>query len=186
MSHHHAQALKPAPTRTAPGLNKSDYGAIVGRVEGPLRDANGNHVFIPLRVISGPFAGPCQVAFNIESTDDSPDQYLVRDEAITMADVPTVGLTTDTALSYGAIGLKQADFQSVENGKLRMLVHDATNQVDLIAVYGMTYSDGGGIHDVHYNNGEPPGSRFRMDPNHDSPCLLVPDTIRPAATSLVL
>jgi uncharacterized protein YukJ len=76
-------------------------------------------------------------------------------------------VTTDASLSYAAIGLKQADFKPIQNGKLRMLVHDAAREADLVAAYGMTFSDGGGMHDIHYNNGEPPGSHFHNDPNHD-------------------
>jgi uncharacterized protein YukJ len=166
MSHHHTKPLKPPPA-AAHRLPKNTYGAIVGKVEGPLSDADDNHVFIPVRVMAGPNSGLFRLAFNTESTDDNPDQYFVRDEAITMADAPTAGFTGDASLSYSAIGLKQADFTPVDNGKLRMLVHDSALQADLVAAYGMTFSDGGGVHDIHYNNGEPTGSHFHNSPNHD-------------------
>jgi hypothetical protein len=164
--HHHNQPLRPAPA-AAHGLPKNTYGAVVGKVEGPLSDADDNHVYIPVRVMAGPNSGLFRLSFNTESTDNHPDQYCVRDETITMANVPPVGFTGDASLSYAAIGLKQTAFKSIENGKLRMLVHDAAHQADLVVAYGKTFSDGGGIHDIHYNNGEPAGSQFHNDPNHD-------------------
>jgi hypothetical protein len=166
MSHHHHSLLNPV----APGSHRlphNAYGAIVGTVDGPMSDADDNHVFIFVRIAAGEIAGRYQLAFNTESTDHSSVQYDIHDEPITMADVPSEGFTTDASLSYTDLGLHQSNFQTVLNGKLRTIVHDSAQDSDLIAAYGFTFSDGGGMHDLHFNNGEPAGSGHSNQPNHD-------------------
>src|SRR5262245_46617900 len=107
MSHHHNSHLRP---RRSPSsrLPRSDYGALSGTIDGPLSDADDNHVFIFVRVAVGQFAGRYKLAFNTESTEGhAPVQYDVYDEPIEMADVPAEGFTTDASLSYSQIGLTQ-------------------------------------------------------------------------------
>ena len=167
MSHHHNQPLR-RPRPGATGLPHNRYGALVGTIDGPLSNADDNHVFIFLRVATGHFAGRYKLAFNTESTQGhTPVQYYVHDEPITMSDVPAEEFTTDASLSYSAIGLHQAEFRTVSNGTLRTIVHDSAQDSDLVAAYGMTFSDGGGMHDLHFNNGESPGSGHPNQPNKD-------------------
>jgi len=167
MSHHHHHPLHPRrPVSTR--LPHNAYGALVGTIDGPLSDADDNHVFLPVRIAVGGHAGRYRLAFNTESTQGhAPVQYDVHDEPIAMADVPSEEFTTDASLSYPALGLHQVDFRTVSNGQLRTIVHDSAQDSDLVAAYGVTFSDGGGIHDLHYNNGEPAGSHFPNHPNHD-------------------
>jgi len=144
------------------------YGAIVGTIDGPLSDADDNHVFIPVRVAVGNHAGRYRLAFNTESTaGHAPVQYYVHDEPITMADVPSEEFTTDASLSYTEIGLHQAIFRTVSNGRLRTIVHDSAQASDLVSAYGVTFNDGTGMHDLHFNNGEPAGSHHANRPNQD-------------------
>ena len=70
-------------------------------------------------------------------------------------------------LSYSAIGLHQTNFTTVANGMLRTIVDSSAQDADLVSAYGVTYSDGTGMHDLHYNNGEPPRSGFENRPNQD-------------------
>ena len=171
MLHHHLKPLRPNNPLTSL-LPHNVYGAMVGTIDGPLGAGNANHVKIPIRVATGPYTGRYQLAFNTESTDQSQVQYCIRDEAITLADVPGVGFTDDASLSYAAIGLGQKDFTTVANGKLRTIVVDSAQGSDLIAAYGYTYSNGTGMHDLHDNNGEPKGSGHSNHPNQDGALAL--------------
>src|SRR5262249_15450327 len=121
-----------------------------------------------VRVAAGGHAGRYRLAFNTESTQGhTPVQYYVHDEPVTMAEVPAEGFETDASLSYAELGLHQANFRPIANGRLPTIVHDSAQDSDLITAYGFTFNDGGGIHDLHYNNGEPAGSHFPNHPNKD-------------------
>ena len=169
--HHHRHPLRPAQ-KDSTRLPHNAYGALVGTIDGPLSDADDNHVFIPVRISAGEHHGRYRLAFNTESSDkDVPGasavQYFVHDEPIDMADVPNEGFTGDASLSYVDLGLHQSDFATIVNGKLRTIVHDSAQDSDLIAAYGFTFSDGAGMHDLHFNNGEPPGSQHPNQPEKD-------------------
>lgn len=167
MSHHHHQPLNKKKPVTSNRLPKNAYGALVGKLDGPLSNADNNHVFIFVRISNGPHKGRYKLAFNTESTDHSAVQFFVHDEEIAMAAVPAEEFTTDASLSYVDLGLHQTDFQEVANGQLRTIVQSSAHDADLVAAYGVTFSDGTGIHDLHYNNGEKPGSKFGNHPNKD-------------------
>lgn len=134
------------------------YGELAGVVNGPLSDADNNHVFIPIWVASGSGTGVWKIAFNVES--NSPPlaaEYFILDEAITDAEFPKPGFIQSAHLSYAELGLHNAQFTVVTNGKLRTLVHSSISHAQLVVAYGFTFP--GGLHDVHYNNGEPAGSK---------------------------
>ncbi|MBS1913330.1 MAG: DUF2278 family protein [Bacteroidetes bacterium] len=167
MSRHHNKPLRPGHGPTH-GLPHNIYGVLTGTIDGPLSDADDNHVFISVRVAAGKFAGRYKLAFNTESQQGhAPVQYCIHDEPIEMADVPAEGFDSDASLSYSPLGLKQADFRTVQNGRLRTIVHDSALDADLTEALGFTFSDGTGIHDLHYNNGEKPGSSFPNHPDKD-------------------
>ena len=167
MSHHHRQPLHPAQP-AANQLPHSHYGALVGTIDGPLSDADDNHVYIFARIATGQYAGRYKFAFNTESTEGhAEDEYYVYDEPISMAEVPSEGFTEDASLSYVALGLHQSNFRTVQNGRLRTIVHDSAQSSDMVAAYGVTFDDGTGMHDLHYNNGEPAGGSFKNEPNQD-------------------
>jgi len=166
MSHHHHQPLKPTPPASK-NLPHNVYGVIVGKIDGPLSDADNNHIFIPVRIATGGHAGRYQLAFNTESNQGPAVQYHIHDEPIAMADVPGEEFTTDASLSYHDLGLHQAGFRTVSNGKLRTIVHNSAMNSDLVAAYGFTFSDGSGLHDIHFNNGEKAGSGHANQPNKD-------------------
>lgn len=164
--HHHTGRLNP-PLAANTELPKQVYGALVGVADGPLSDADDNHVFIWLRIHAGNHVGRYKLAFNVESTDNSQVQYYLYDEQITPSDVPVESFTADATLSYKAMGLKQAEFKSIANGKLRTLVHSSVQNSDLVAAHGFTFNTGDGMHDLHMNNGERPGSPHKNQPNKD-------------------
>src|SRR5215471_15106613 len=108
--HHHHNHPLPPPKLAGGKLKKNSYGVVVGTIDGPLSDADDNHVFIPIRISQGPFAGLYRAAFNTESNQGhAPVQYDVRDETIKNADVPDEEFTTDASVSYTDMGLKQSD-----------------------------------------------------------------------------
>lgn len=149
------------------GLPSYVYGRLAGVVNGPLSDRDDNHVYIPLRVWQGPAKGTHRVAFNVESiVPPGAAQYCVIDEPVTAKDVPKEGFTQRVRLSYAELGLTQAQFKTVENGLLRSLVHSTIAQAERVAVHGRTFP-GGGIHDIHYNNGEAPDSPHPNRPGQD-------------------
>ena len=65
---------------------------------------------------------------------------------------------TEPALSYAALGLKDGDFAPVRQGDLQTLVTHYAETCTQMAAYGTTYSEGTGLHDIHLNAGEQPGS----------------------------
>jgi hypothetical protein len=164
------QHMQPLNRRRAPSTNipANVYGAIVGTLDGPLNNADNNHIGIPVRIATGPSAGRYILQVNTESSQDSgqpADEYFVFDEPIAMADVPAEGFTREASLSYAGMGLHQPEFQVVTNGMLRTIVANSAANADLVSAYGFTFP--GGLHDIHYNNGEPAGSHFPNKPNED-------------------
>jgi uncharacterized protein YukJ len=87
------------------------------------------------------------------------------------------GFSSDARLVYeggaGAgvdhMGLKNDDFQEIENNELYTRISDLTQNCDFVEVYGVTYSGGDGIHDVHMNHGTDPSDPHSRDdhPNQD-------------------
>lgn len=163
---HKGRKLRPAPPPAATAVPAKKYGALVGAVNGPLSDADDNHVYIPVLVRHGPAAGTYRIALNVESTvAPRAAQYCVRDETVEESDPPAEGFFADAQLSYRELGLVEQDFKVIGNGMLRTVVHSTADRADMLAAYGFTFP--GGIHDIHYNNGEPPGSHFPNFPDQD-------------------
>jgi len=149
--------------RTQGGLPPSQFGELVGAFdhatlvpEGRTRPDD-NHVYLWIRVPAGPGAGVFECAFNIHSTDQSDVLFTDWQEDLTGKGVPAPGFTP-TTLSYAHLGLKDADFKPAQQGDLQTLVTQYAHTCDQMAAYGTTYSDGTGLHDIHLNAGESPGS----------------------------
>lgn len=124
--------------------------------EGKTRPDN-NHVYLWIRVASGPFAGAFECAVNIHSTDGSLVQYSDMLEDRTGKPVSAAGFT-QMPLSYATLGVTQANFKSVQDGDLYTLLTGYARTCDQMVAFGHTYSDGTGLHDVHQNSGEPKSS----------------------------
>lgn len=171
MSHHHSHPL-PKPTHGSRTSHPNNQGgdkfvAVVGKVSGPLGDADDNHVEIRLHVSSGAGAGDHRVEFNVESTSAPHDaEYYILDETIAGGVLPDEGVTTDATVDYKAMGLTQSDFKTIKNGNLRTIVHSSIDKSLLVAAHGFTFP-GNGVHMIHYNNGEKPGSTHANHPHQD-------------------
>jgi hypothetical protein len=162
--HHHTGPIGPPPPKSTPRLPGNKFGALVGVLDHLTLSAHDgthpddNHVYIWIRVPAGPVTGKYECAFNTESSSTgSQTQFAVKEEAIQLSDVPENGFSS-AAVSYHGLGLKQTDFQPIKNGVLRTSVFDWANKASVIAAYGVTYPGGDGLHEIHMNSGEPPGS----------------------------
>ena len=151
-------------TRSTSGaLPPAQFGELVGTFdhatlvpEGATRPDD-NHVYLWVSVAGGAFAGLYECAFNIHSTDQTNVLFTDWPEDMTGKTLPPVGFT-QPALSYAALGLKDGDFAPVQQGDLQTTVTHYAETCVLMAAYGTTYSEGTGLHDIHLNSGEPPGS----------------------------
>ncbi len=160
--------LSAAPTflfkrRASGALPPTQFGELVGTFdhatlvpEGATRPDD-NHVYLWVRVPDGPFAGLYECAFNIHSTDQTNVSFTDWPEDFTGKPLPAAGFA-QPSLSYAALGLKDADFAPVQQGDLQTLVTHYAETCTLMAAYGTTYSEGTGLHDIHLNAGEQPGS----------------------------
>ncbi len=149
--------------RVSGALPPTKFGELVGTFdhatlvpEGNTRPDD-NHVYLWVRVPDGPFEGLYECAFNIHSTDQTDVSFTDWPEDLTGKTLPAAGWT-EPALSYAALGLKDADFAPVRLGDLQTLVTHYAETCTRMAAYGTTYSEGTGLHDIHLNAGEPPGS----------------------------
>lgn len=145
-------------------LPKNTYGGLTGAIDGPIGPGSYNHILIYIKVNG---TDRYQLAFNTESTDNSDDKYYVLDENIDIKQIPSQGFEQDSTVDYQKLGLTENDFQSIANSQLSQSVQSSLQQADLITAYGRTYSDGSGLHDIHYNNGEPSGSSHSNYPGQD-------------------
>lgn len=164
-------------TRRASGLLPPvRFGTLVGVFqqatlvpEGRTRPDD-NHLYLWLQVPIGPVAGLYECAFNIHATNAHDVLFTDWLEDRTGQPLPVFGFAP-AALSYAALGLHDRDFAPVRSGDLQSLVTHYAASCDRIAVYGTTYSQGTGLHDIHFNSGEPPESRHRS--RHEQDGVLV-------------
>ena len=149
-------------------LPHDKFGALVGEFQSsshiPLRGGKdtGRHIYLSIKVPSGPDAGIFECAVNIRSDEGTEVQYAERIEDLSAAGAPADGFEAGVHLYYGSggdapetedMGLTDADFQPIVNDDLYNRIADLSQNCDKVAAYGVTYSDGTGIHDIHMNSG---------------------------------
>lgn len=152
-------------------LPPNQFGRLVGTLDhwtlAPLgrHRQDRNHVYLWIRVHQGPDAGLYEVAVNVRSNvrpsrGGEPNEAFLRyclvDEEIGPAEWPEEGFHTAAELSYAAMGLFEVDFQPVPVEGLRALLTAYASRCRRLAAYGVSYSNGRGLHDVHLNAGNPP------------------------------
>lgn len=183
MGHHnlqHTEPLKKQKHHSHGTIPANVYGALTGTFDHwTLSAHNGTHAddnHIYLWLVSG--GGKFEAAVNVESSkivgDASPDKrelsYSLHDETVPMDQWPAIGFSGNASLSYAALGLHEADFTIVTSGALRTLIATDAMHAQRISVYGMTYTEGTGIHDVHMNTGGKDGALiFYFDEQHGGP-----------------
>lgn len=146
-----------------PGAARQSYAAVVGTVETgteqPITGRSGDHLQFDVR-INGSSA--YQVDINTQSSDGSAIQaYIYNDPSVvaTGSDPsqpfgpPSYGVMNNAQLSYAGLGLQDSEFQSVAVGTIEQQLETALRASVFVAVYGISFSDPPGIHDIHYNPG---------------------------------
>ena len=150
------------------------FGVLVGMYDHQTLTPQGrfspddNHVYLWVRVPDLPHrpGGVYECAFNIHSTAGSRVEFTELEEELEEDDVPSYGFTP-SSLFYPDLGLVEEDFTPVRHGDLHVLVTQYAERCERIAVYGITYDDGTGIHDIHMCHGEIHGSRYANRRNED-------------------
>lgn len=183
-SHSHANRhLGRQPRRQHGTLPPDQFGGLVGTIDhltltphdpqNRNNNPDNNHVYIWIEVPAGTYAGKYECAFNTESNQsNSQTQYYVYEEAVQLSDFPTVGFWADAEVSYAGLGLKQENFQNIQNGQLRTAVSNWTRDCTVACAYGVVYDQGDGLHEIHMNSGEKPGSRNKNRANEDGALVL--------------
>jgi uncharacterized protein YukJ len=168
-----------APKRPQVGasLPHNVYGRLVGEFQFashiPLRGGRdtGRHIYLSIKVPEGSDAGIYECAVNIRSDEGTEVLYAERIEDLDSSGLPDEGFQGGLHLAYGTgtersgqefMGLQDSDFGPIVNDDLYNRIADLTQNCDRIAAYGVTYSGGDGIHDIHMNSGTAAG-----DPHAD-------------------
>jgi Uncharacterized conserved protein (DUF2278) len=146
-------------------LPREVFGRLVGQFESsshtPRRSdrENARHIYLDVKVPGGQYAGIYECAVNVESDDRTEVLYCERMEDLSSGGVPTDGFDEAVRLSYGSgdgpddMGLTDSDFHTIDHAELYNRLADLAQECDRIAAYGVTYSDGTGIHDIHMRSG---------------------------------
>lgn len=145
-----------------------------------------NHVYLWVKIPDAPGrpGGVYECAFNIHSSRGSHVQFAELEEELDAADLPAPGFY-EASLSYKELGLANGDFAPVRDGDLHVLVTQYAERCDLMAAYGVTYSDGAGLHDLHMRSGEPPRSPYVEEERPDEDGALVFYFLRSREPTLV-
>lgn len=192
MSHRDHQHINLLPKGRQPDakLTPSVFGALVGMChywtlsphDGTRPDDN--HIYLWFTLGAGAYAGQYEVAVNVYSTDRSeglsPDdrdlRYYIHTDSVQETEWPEEGFQSQgVALSYTGLGLTEANFTPVQMGELRSLVSNHATSCQRISAYGMTYSTGDGLHDVHMNSGNPSGSGYGNQSGQDGALIFYYD-----------
>jgi hypothetical protein len=158
-------------------LSRNVYGRLVGEFQFashvPLRGGRntGRHIYLAIKVPDGASAGIFECAVNIRSDEGTEVLYAEKIEDLDSGGLPDEGFQAGLHLAYGSgqdatgnefMGLSDSDFNPIVNNDLYNRIADLTQNCDRIAAYGVTYSGGDGIHDIHMNSGTDPN-----DPHAD-------------------
>jgi hypothetical protein len=137
----------------------------------PLRggENTGRHIYLSVKLPEGSHAGIFECAVNIRSDEGTEVLYAEKIEDLDVAGgIPKIGFQSGVHLAYGTghdapnqdyMGLKDSDFQAIVNDDLYNRVADLSQNCNLLAAYGVTYSGGDGIHDIHMNSGTAHGDK---------------------------
>lgn len=181
MSHHFTRQR---PTIGAP-LPAEIFGRLVADFRFsshvPMRGGHntGRHIYLALSVPTGPQAGVFECAVNIRSDENTEVLYTQRTEDVN--ELPEFGFDRTATLAYGkapssdtpSLGLADADFAAIQYDDLYNQISDLARSCERIAVYGVTYDSGDGIHDVHMNSGTDPGDEHSADDRMDGDGAIV-------------
>ncbi len=153
-------------------LPASTFGRLVATFQSaspiPLRGGQntGRHIYLALKNADGVF----ECAVNIRSDEGTTVLFAERLEQQPPPLDP--GFSAEVRLSYATgpsdgatefMGLNNDAFQPIQNDALFDRIRGLATDCRFVEVYGMTYSGGDGIHDVHMNSGTDPSDRHHAD-----------------------
>ena len=174
-----SRAVKTPSDRPEP-LPPTQFGLLVGKF---LRPATGsryrnqpddNHLYLWLGTHSASDRHAYECAVTLSSTIGPTLLNGIlqcrRDELLAPGDLPSFGFHGVVSCSYASLGLRDSDFIAVAPEVLVASLLELSRESVMIGAYGVTYQNGEGLHDIHLNSHEPPGSlhRDRLD-RHGSP-----------------
>lgn len=153
------------------GLPRNCFGQLVGVCEkiapgSRYRTApDDNHIYLWVRASSGPHVGLYECAVNLAAPlrwgGFSPLLVCVREENCAAEEVPPDGFHAEARCSYEAMGLRDADFTERAQMPLAESIRAEATASVRVAVFGVTYGNGEGMHDIHLNSHETPLSAHR-------------------------
>ena len=162
--HNHTQNVR---AQFRAGKSPGKYGSIVGTVdtgtEKPTTGRSGDHLQFYLEIGGGT---RYEVDVNTRSKFGTEVQVYIAEQDVNPSGSnpdepfgePAYGLFPKAQLSYQKLGLKDADFTSEPYFRIDSQLTAALNASTFVAVYGLTFDDGGpkgkGIHLTHYNGGK--------------------------------
>ena len=154
----------PSPRRrTSADARESLTGNRFGRLTGTFdwlsaasryrRAPDDNHVYLWVRLQTG-FAYECAVNTAPRIGASPLLSHMIEDECAP-EDLPSEGFFFDEPCSYELLGLCDADFIASTredlSGKLAGLAITSAR----LSIFGVTYANGEGMHDIHLNSHEP-------------------------------
>lgn len=168
MSYHHDHDhTKPVRAQFRAGKTPQSYAAVVGTIEQdtekPITGRSGDHLQFYIAIGGG---SRYQVDVNTQSEDGSDVEVYIADQDVNPSGTnpdepfgaPAYGVFPKAQLSYRSMGLTDADFKPLPYFRIDGQLTAALNAAQFIAVYGMTFDDGGddgkGVHQTHFNPGE--------------------------------
>ena len=170
MSHYHQNHTTPldrVPVPDAGPLPVNTYLTVTGEFDhiSPLSSTTGRpderHVFLWVNVTTGKYQGKYEAAIDVHSNrpgsgaaDLEEVKYHLAVENVQEREWPPLGVNTRALLSFVGLGLHEADFILAEKDDLHPLVQEYASNCDRISIFGRSYSNGTGLHDVHMNDGE--------------------------------
>jgi hypothetical protein len=161
----------PAPHEPSPALPRNCFGQLVGTCEKIAAGSryrnvpDDNHVYLWLRTATGPHAGLYECAVNLAAPlrwgGFSALLVCEREEECPRTELPPDGFHPEARCSYEAMGLRDADFTEHTQLQLAETIRAYATASLRVAVYGVTYGNGEGMHDIHLNSHETPLSTHR-------------------------
>lgn len=164
MSYHHQHDhTSPIRSQLRQARSPQQFVAVVGTVdpdtEHPITGRSGEHLQFLLAVGAD---SSFQVDVNTRSEDGSPIQVYIADQDLNAAGtnpdepfgMPAYGVFPKASLSYEGLGLKDSDFESIDDTRIDSQLSAALEASHFVAVYGMAFDDGGpsgkGVHETHF------------------------------------
>jgi len=136
------------------------FGRIIGTYRSQhIEHAKSSHLVLKVDVDNKIY----EADVNIHSRDGSNVEYAIMDIPINndLSDLKD-GIDRDVHLSYTKLGLKQTDFESVNQNDFYTYLSNLALHADKIIIYGFIYHDPhlNGIHDIHMCSQDMAWSRF--------------------------